>query len=307
MSNKPRKHHYVPQAYMRPFAEVDNQLFVVNKEFGSIREASTKSVAYLKDYYTIDTVDEDDSAEAEEGLGKIESKCIPLLVRLAEGDGTFTNPEFADMAIYIAIQYGRTPFTRQRMDEMAVKIANVELKKEAIKIANDPQEYDKFIKDMTTRTPDARVPTREEIAKTADFSSILSEVSFNNGAYVASLFRTSWDIADGLLKTRWVVFHAPKGAAFITSDNPVGLIINRQLKEYEVPAILLPGAIRCFPLNSKSCLVMLDGGFRKEIEHKVISKNEVRKINQMTYAQAQKYVISGSKALLTSLTPPRSS
>jgi len=156
---------------------------------------------------------------------------------------------------------------------------------------------------MAEKSPGTRTPTVAEVAKMEGYSSLLSEFNFDNGGYVQSIFRMAWDIADGLLNTKWFVFHAPKGAAFVTSDNPVGLIINRELKEGEVPAILLAGAVRFFPLNSKSCLFMFDGGFRGEIEHKVISKSEVRKINQLTYKQAQKYMISGNRALLTSLTP----
>lgn len=140
MNNKPREHHYVPQGYLRGFTETKNVLFATNKTFNRIRKTSPKGVGYIKDFYTVDTIDEKDSVEVEENLGKIESKCIPLLDKLITAND-LPNAEWADIAIYIALQYGRTPHMRNLMDKVATISVNNYIKETLADALNDPQNY----------------------------------------------------------------------------------------------------------------------------------------------------------------------
>jgi hypothetical protein len=59
-----------------------------------------------------------------------------------------------------------------------------------------------------------------------------------------------------------------------------------------VLAILLEGVERYFPLNNRSCLVIVDEEYTEDIPNKTVSKTEVRRINSISFDQALKYVIS---------------
>lgn len=299
--NKPSKHHYVPQGYLRSFADTKNILFVTNKEFSTIRQTSPKGVGYIKDFYTVDTIDEKNSAEVEEKLSKVETKSIPLLDKLTCAND-LPNDEWADIAIYIALQYGRTPHMRNRMDDAAVILVNNYLKDTLAEALNNPEKYAELERGMAEKNPDTPpMPTRESIAKMVLGPRILDEFNLDNGTYVQSVFRTAWEIADRLLKKHWTILHAPKGSSFITSDNPMTLDINRELLPHESLAILLPGVVRYFPINAKACLVITDETIKRGIGHQTITKNEVRKINKLLYSKALNYVISGNQKLLASL------
>ena len=299
-SSKPREHHYVPQGYLRGFTEAKSILFVVNKEFDTVRKTSPKGTGYLKDFYTVDTIDEKDSAEVEENLSKIESRCIPLLDKLIAAKD-LPNAEWADIAIYIALQYGRTPHMRNLMDKVATVSVNNYIKEALAEALNDPQKYAELKNGVAGQSPDSPpIPSREKLAEMVLGPRIIEEFNLDNGTYVHSIFRIAWEIADSLLKKHWTILHAPKNSSFITSDNPMTLSISRELQPYETLAVLLPGVIRHFPLNSRTCLVITDEAIKREISHQVISKNEVRKINKLLYGKAFKYVISGNEKLLKS-------
>lgn len=298
--NKPSKHHYVPQGYLRGFTEAENVLFVANKEFNTIRQTSAKGVGYIKDFYTVDTIDEKDSAEVEESFGNVETKCIPLLEKLT-GVKDLPNAEWADIAIYIALQYGRTPHMRNRMDGTALISVNNYIKETLAKVLNDPVKYAELESDFLKEHLDkSEALKRETLSKMVLGPRIISEFHLDNGTYVQSVFRIAWEIADNLLKKHWTILHTPKGSSFITSDNPMTLSINRELLPHETLAVLLPGVIRHFPINSKTCLVITDETTKREISHQNISKNEVRKINKLLYNEALRSVISGNQRLLAS-------
>lgn len=301
VDNKPREHHYVPQGYLRGFTETKNVLFVVNKKYNTSRKTSPKGVGYIKDYYTVDTIDEKDSVEVESNLGKIEAKCIPLLDKLIAAND-LPNTEWADIAIYIALQYGRTPHMRSLMDKAATVLVNNYIKETLADALNDPQKYAELKNGVTRQNSDASpIPSRKKLAEMVLGPRIIEEFNLDNGTYVQSIFRIAWEIADSLLQKHWTVLHATQGSCFVTSDNPMTLSIRRQLQPHETLAILLPGVIRHFPLNSKACLVITDEVTRRGISHQTISRNEVRKINKLSYDKSLKYVISGNEKLLKSL------
>jgi len=301
VKNQPRDHHYVPQGYLRLFAENKNVLYVSNKQFDSIRLTSPKGIGYLKDFYTVDTVDETDSAEVERNLSKIETGCIPLLGKLLYAED-LPNAEWADVAIYIALQYGRTPHMRNKMDTAATALLNNYLKDTLTDALDDPRKYAELEREIAEKDPKLLVVhTRENIEKLVSGPKILEEFNLDNGTYVQSIFRMAGEIVDGLLKRHWTVLHAPKGSSFITSDNPLTLSIDRTLLPYESLAILLPGAMRYFPLSAKACLLITDENVGRIISHKAITKDEVRRINKLLYRESLKYAVSGNRRLLSSL------
>lgn len=300
MNSKARQHHYVPQAYMRMFNDPTGKLYALNKEFKTVRATATKGVAYSHDFYTVDTIDEKDSSEAEEAFAQIENRCIPIIKELVDGKNTFPNADYADLAIYIALQYWRTPTARAKMDNTSKVIATAELRNKLKEISTDPQQYKELERDFSKAHPEIVLPPMERIGEMSKADIVLESFAWDNGSYVQSIFRMAEEIAAGLLRSRWLVLKSPNGSQFVTTDNPVVMRMTRQLKPFESPAILLPGTEKYLPLSSRHCLAITDGDW-SGITHANITKNNVRAINRLSYLQAGKYVISGSKQLLQSI------
>lgn len=297
---KPKKHHYIPQGYMRNFTECENELFVMNKKFGRIRTTAPAGVGYIKHYYRVDTVDEVGSAEIEQALGVVESTSLPITDELLTAK-SLTNAQAADMAIYIALQYGRTPFMRTQMDEMATTLATNMTKQKLVEAFNDPKAYEEMKTALLGEHPETEFPSREELKEWILKPGPLAKIEIDNGTFVKTFFSMAWGIADELLKHNWDILHAPKGTGFVVSDNPIGIYVRHKLEVGQRPAILIPDAVRFFPLNRKTCLAIGRGGWNPDIRHHTITKNTVRQMNKLIYDQAHQYVISGNRKLLESL------
>ena len=300
---KARNHHYVAQGYMRGFCEAKNTLYTYNKETQSIRTTSPRGVAYTPNFYIIDTVDEKDSDEAEKALGQIESVAIPIINKVAYRK-SLTRSERADLAIYISVQYGRTPHSRSQSDQVASVIYTNKAKEVIAEMLNDPEgkKYLELIDYFKKERPDIEPPNRDQLVEVLLQKEPLYTVKVDNGTFVNSLLDKTEPVGNGLLGRKWVVYQAPNGSSFITSDNPIGLYVDRELEKHRVLAILLEGVERYFPLNNKCCLVILDEEYEEDINYQPISKAEVRRLNKILFDQAEKYVISGNKTLLQSFT-----
>jgi hypothetical protein len=148
--------------------------------------------------------------------------------------------------------------------------------------------------------PNIDIPSREMIKDWILKPGPFVHMKIDTGTYVKQFFENAETIADELLKKRWIVLRAPRNTSFITSDNPIGLHLNRSLETGESLAILLNGVQRFFPINAKTCLAIVDNE-HFELKKSIISKNQVKSINKLIYDQAQQYVISGSQSLLSSL------
>lgn len=291
-------HHYVPQGYLKGFLN-DEKLYVMNKKYGSIRLTSSAGVAYTPGFYIVDTVDETDSSEVEEVFCKIETTCIPIVRKMAAGE-YLTNSNIADLAIYIALQYGRTPFSRARMDDVSTIVMTNQMKAHFVEAYNDSEKYDELVSDLRADRPNIDIPSREMIKEWILKPGPYVHMKIDNGTYVKQFFENADTIADRLLNKRWIVLRAPRNSSFITSDNPIGLHLDRPLATGEALSILLNGVQRFFPVNAKTCLAIVDND-RFELKKSAISKKHVKSINKLIYDQAQQYVISGSQLLLSSL------
>ena len=297
MQNKPKRHHYVSQGYMKKFIEQPNTLYVYDKETSRIRPTSPRSIAFENDFYTVDTISEKDSSEVEESLGKIESTAIPLISELISSDN-LSNPNRADLAIYIAIQYGRTPRSKALMDELATVMTTNGVKQLIADALNDETKY-KELSDSITGGPEPHnMPSREKLEEWVLKPGPMGKVSIDKGTYVKSFFENASDIANGLLDSRWTVLIAPKNSTFITSDNPIALSVDRELRIGEMLAILLPGVKRYFPLDRKHCLLMYGAANSKEVYKRKANKAEVNFINNTLLEQSTRYTLSGNINLL---------
>jgi hypothetical protein len=77
----PRKHHFVPQFYLRGFVGKEDQLFVIDRPSRRTFRTAPKNVAAERDFNRIDVAGMDPNA-IEKALAEFEGKVAPALERV---------------------------------------------------------------------------------------------------------------------------------------------------------------------------------------------------------------------------------
>lgn len=107
MTNKPRKHHFVPQFWIRRFACADGRLWAYDHATGRISERSSKQLMQIFNLYTVQPSRTDDTTLETVDLNRIDSEGSSILDRILKGDHTQCAKE--DFASFLAVQVLRDP------------------------------------------------------------------------------------------------------------------------------------------------------------------------------------------------------
>jgi uncharacterized protein DUF4238 len=105
---KPRRHHQVPQFYLRGFADAYERVKVVR--FGEKPRsfvAGIKNVAVEADFYQVDWLDSDREALAEQLIGQVEQEAAEPLRLLAQQHVELSSEQRYAVAAWVVLQYVR--------------------------------------------------------------------------------------------------------------------------------------------------------------------------------------------------------
>lgn len=113
-----RKHHYVPQMYLRGFANDKDQCFMVNAMRRNTGTPSTANISAERDYNRIDEPGVPPDA-LEKELGKLEGVIAPGIVRIREnasfGKDAVDREDLINLVTLLAM---RNPRTRSAMNNL---------------------------------------------------------------------------------------------------------------------------------------------------------------------------------------------
>lgn len=108
-----RRHHILPQSYLRWFATED-KVYVLDFKEERLYRANIANAACVLDFYTVETTEraEDDSVE-QRFLSQLEGLPIPIVNRIVKDLGVPKRKEWEVLANYVALMYVRGPWFRQ--------------------------------------------------------------------------------------------------------------------------------------------------------------------------------------------------
>lgn len=115
----PRKHHFVPQFYLRRFTDNDEKICVIEKA-QSPRDwsTSTENTGAKRDYHTLDWIDrEPDTEHIEKNLATIEGNQNVLLKSILENPKSYVNRK-KELSSFIALMHLRVPEHRDFIERM---------------------------------------------------------------------------------------------------------------------------------------------------------------------------------------------
>jgi hypothetical protein len=107
VNDKPRKHHFVPQFWIRRFAGTDGKLWAYDHDNGRISERSSKQLMQIFNLYTVQPSGADDTTLETVDLNRIDSEGSAVFDRILKGD--LTQPAKEGFASFLAAQVLRDP------------------------------------------------------------------------------------------------------------------------------------------------------------------------------------------------------
>jgi len=107
VTNTPRKHHFVPQFWIRRFAGADGRLWAYDHSTGRISERSSKQLMQIFNLYTVQPSGADDTTLETVDLSKIDSEGSSVFDRILKGNHTQSAKE--EFASFLAAQVLRDP------------------------------------------------------------------------------------------------------------------------------------------------------------------------------------------------------
>lgn len=209
-----KRHHLVPQFYLRRWADDRDQVFVVPRD-GKPHLSNIINAVVESGFYTVD-VATGPTDEVETRLSEIEGQLAPAIARTVDGAWPISDEDRGALANFAALQLGRGWQLRSMLNEGTDKM----IKLVAQMYASHPDALKAKIAEAQ-----GREPSDEEVAEVARF---MSSGEFNvrphrNEAVLAA-FETASKLVDPLFGMTWDVAVAePSTCGFLTSDHPAAL------------------------------------------------------------------------------------
>ena len=275
---KPRKHHYLPQFYLRGFSTDCESIFQIEKETGKYYECSIKDTAAIRDFHEIDGEGVDDPNALEKALAGVESQQAEALSALLT-DGVSNLDALGDIVGLLSMLRMRVPAVKKYLEQSLVS---------KVRAAAKAMERN----GQLPKPPPG-----------VDASLLIDDlqISVMNWKCLELMFSMSDnpEALNALGRMRATIYSAPENQHFFTSDQPVSLFhpTIRPIHPIGVgPAV--PNVEITLPL-SRTTLLMLDHGHGPHLE-KVASAEKVVEFNRRTIITAQNYIFTGISPELAS-------
>jgi uncharacterized protein DUF4238 len=125
----PRRHHLLPQFYLRSFADKDGKVRVVDRATGHEFTTGIRNVFVERDYYTVSSVEAEDDPQLIEALyAKIEGLAAPAFEQLRAGDFPLDGQDRSEFASFMALQVTRGRMFRRWMEQVADEMGRMILR-----------------------------------------------------------------------------------------------------------------------------------------------------------------------------------
>lgn len=283
----PKRHHFVPEAYLRGFVEDGTGfLNVFSKHSNSWRRQKPKQIMVRNRFYHQDWAPSGvDKNVLEKKLGaEMEPKGLLALRKLIETPESLDAEDTANILIYLQFQRIRVP----RQSDMAKSLAKAAIALEMMK------------------TPEGREALRcgKVVIKDSFRFEFMRAV---HGSLTPYLSRMIWEVVE-----------AEPCTSFITSDSPV-TFYNADFLPPTEPGVALYGTIVFFPINKRFLLLMrhpeyeagekgasealpigldIDDGVIEVRKDIVWSEDKVHRQNWLMIQLSQDLVVGESKAII---------
>lgn len=297
MSN-PKRHHYVPQSYLRCFSadrSEDGALFVYDIRKRELRPQLPKDTCVQGYYNAVELADGSRSFAIEEALSRIEGRAVPVISKIEERE-ELTSQEYGTLSSFIAFQKLRVPEFEADVNQATEKTL-----KATLSVAFESEERAQHLLEEFERDTGAPLGIgAKEMMEFIKNDRYRIETGRNESLRVMA--NLAENTAQRFMAMDWMFLHAPPGRAFVTSDNPFHIMPPANFEKrpkWMGYGYGTPGTKKLVPLTSKVGLVMCDYGDR--IQHVDATSEAVRTFNLGLASDAFRFLIGHEEALVLSV------
>lgn len=267
--SRPRKHHFLPQFYLRGFSEDQNSLYQIRKATGETFGCRIKDMAAIRDFHEIDADDVEDPLALEKELATVEGQMSTFLSELLR-DGIGNGRALVETIGFVSLLRMRVPAIKRHIEKSLG---------ETVRTAAEIMER----QGKLPPTP----PGLEEALRVKNL-----RITISNWKCMELMFgmASNPDVLNIMCNMQATLFRA-SGGSFITSDQPVALYHEDKTSPYGVgPAT--PGVEITVPLTSAALLRLTHN--EAEDQERFATAEEVVEFNRRTIVMAEQYVYAGS-------------
>lgn len=287
MSEIARKHHYLPQFYLKGFTKEENKgkLFVFDKNICNQWLSLPKNIAYENDLYKMEK-DEDISADEdslEQSFAEFESMVAPIIKEMEERKIIPKGEDFILLINFIALIHCRLP----SVNEQSIRPLLDNAKKQLEMVASNKDLYESIIKSEGIECKYNYDEMKEFL--TSDRYAVEAEQNSKMKMLIDQIDKA----IPLLLGRKWSLLLCDDDlGGFICSDNPVV-----QISLFELPSCISRELeIRCteitIPLSKNMAMI---GKIDFEEEYGFIKPRLLAEINKRTLNNSVRFLYSSSK------------
>lgn len=288
MENTPRRHHFVPESYLKNFGNVSNKecsiwTHELSKNYSW--KGKPKKTGHIRDFYRVKVREGGNEFGVEKAFSIFESTATPVIRNLMISRIIPTDKNYNILLNYIAHLILRTPTFKSFLKNEVFK----ETKKIMMNVVSSEENFDKEIKKLKKRNQNKNYTVTynefKNVIQSKDY-----DIEIDNNLFIEN-FLSVFDKMLSLLGQRHWSIHFINNDInyFITSDNPVSLTWNLPFKQNNAPAFGLMGTEISFPVDKKT---MLLGRFENDHHDSEADENFVSIANTKQIQTAHKYVFS---------------
>lgn len=266
--SRPRKHHFLPQFYLRGFSEDQTSLYQIRKKTGDSVGCRIKDLAAIRDFHEIDADGIEDPHALEKELAAVEGQMSIFLAELLR-DGLGNGRALVETIGFVSLLRMRVPAIKRHIEESLG---------ETVRTAAE-------IMECQGKLPPPP-PGLEEELRVANLN-----ITISNWKCMQLMFgmASNPDLLKIMCNMQATLFRAPSGS-FITGDQPVAVYHEDKTSPYGVgPAT--PGVEITMPLTSSALLRLTHS--EGEDEELAASTEEIAEFNRRTIVMAEQYLYSG--------------
>lgn len=295
MPNEPKLHHFLPEAYLRRFADERGDLWVIDRKQGIVRRQSPEVTAAERELYTLEDERGERDRRVESALADLVDGPGQHAIRVLDEGGRLGGEDAGKLAIFVSGLYVRTPAFREQHRQLAEQIRD-SLIRGGVEPAAEP---------LPESHPEAQrlraaggVRADELLAM---FNTIREERRPYQNDFVKMMVNLVPMLADAIHGLEWFIASAPPGKAFVTCDAPVIITHPPNHSPLMGVGLTTPGSEKIIPLSSRVALLMGDQVVRPMVAHITIDRDHLRWINEALVRRCERFAMGRSQVLLESL------
>jgi len=276
--NTPKRHHYLPELYLKRFC-TNEQLFIYDRKKNEIRPQTPVNTGVQFHYYSSINEKGEKKPEIETDLlSRIDNDANNVIEKILKNE-QINEFDKEKLSIFLGFMVHRVPYFENSFNSMYSYINK--------KLLNSIFCSEELVQIMTADNEENI--TAEEFVDFYKNSNL--KITPHRNESLRFMLNQSFVASECFMQYKWEVLHCSSESSFITSDNPV---ITTKFVEQSTGENL--GNLILFPLSNNLCLSMFHKG--TEVVFNEINQSSVEKINAVIATNSYQYILGKDKTII---------